>query len=102
MTNFIKARCSRPQIPNLHEKHVKLPVTFDTDRWAEFTKAAPPATLAVEPLVASPTRHQLLDFVIRSGIDIVKALPLGAKRVLIRRTYIFGLATDGPAGVEHV
>ena len=39
---------------------------------------------------------------IRSGVDIVKALALGAKCVLIGRPYIYGLAINGQAGVEHV
>ncbi|KAK4496656.1 hypothetical protein PRZ48_012638 [Zasmidium cellare] len=39
---------------------------------------------------------------IRSGVDIVKALALGAKCVFIGRPYIYGLAINGQTGVEHV
>ena len=39
---------------------------------------------------------------VRAGIDVVKALALGARAVLVGRPVIWGLATDGAAGVESV
>lgn len=39
---------------------------------------------------------------IRSGADVLRALALGAKSVLIGRPTIWGLAAGGGAGVEHV
>jgi L-lactate dehydrogenase (cytochrome) len=36
---------------------------------------------------------------IRSGLDVLKALGLGAKGCLIGRAYLYGLAADGEAGV---
>ncbi len=39
---------------------------------------------------------------IRSGVDIVKALALGAQAVLVGRPVIWGLATGGADGVEAV
>jgi 4-hydroxymandelate oxidase len=39
---------------------------------------------------------------IRSGVDIVKALALGARAVLIGRPILWGLATDGEAGASTV
>ena len=36
------------------------------------------------------------------GVDIAKALALGAKMVLIGRPYIYGLVLGGKAGVSHV
>jgi 4-hydroxymandelate oxidase len=44
----------------------------------------------------------LVDGGIRRGVDILKALALGARAVLIGRPYLWGLAVDGQAGVEHV
>ena len=44
----------------------------------------------------------LFDSGIRTGDDIVKALALGAKAVLLGRPYAYGLALDGQAGVDHV
>ncbi len=39
---------------------------------------------------------------IRSGLDVVRMLALGAKSVLLGRAYIYALATNGQAGVENL
>lgn len=44
----------------------------------------------------------LLDGGIRRGSDVVKALALGARAVLIGRAYLWGLGADGEAGVRNV
>ena len=44
----------------------------------------------------------LLDGGIRRGGDVVKALALGARAVMIGRAYLWGLAANGQAGVENV
>jgi len=44
----------------------------------------------------------LLDGGVRRGGDVVKALALGAKAVMIGRAYLWGLAANGQAGVENV
>jgi isopentenyl diphosphate isomerase/L-lactate dehydrogenase-like FMN-dependent dehydrogenase len=44
----------------------------------------------------------LLDGGVRRGSDVVKALALGAKAVMIGRAYLWGLAANGQAGVENV
>ena len=44
----------------------------------------------------------LLDGGVRRGGDVVKALALGARAVLIGRAYLWGLAANGQAGVENV
>ena len=44
----------------------------------------------------------LLDGGIRSGTDVVKALCLGARAVLVGRPILHGLAVAGLAGVAHV
>lgn len=44
----------------------------------------------------------LVDGGIRRGTDVLKALALGASAVLIGRPYLWGLAVNGQAGVEHV
>lgn len=44
----------------------------------------------------------LFDSGIRSGADIVKALALGAKAVMVGRPYAYGLAHGGQVGVRHV
>ena len=43
----------------------------------------------------------LFDSGIRTGADVVKALALGAKAVLLGRPYVYGLALGGEAGVRH-
>jgi L-lactate dehydrogenase (cytochrome) len=44
----------------------------------------------------------LLDGGIRRGSDVVKALALGARAVLIGRAYLWGMAANGEAGVVNV
>ncbi|MFB2918337.1 alpha-hydroxy acid oxidase [Aerosakkonema funiforme] len=44
----------------------------------------------------------LVDGGIRRGTDIIKALALGAKAVLLGRPVLWGLAVGGEAGVGHV
>jgi isopentenyl diphosphate isomerase/L-lactate dehydrogenase-like FMN-dependent dehydrogenase len=44
----------------------------------------------------------LLDGGVRRGADVVKALALGARAVLLGRAYLWGLAANGQAGVENV
>jgi isopentenyl diphosphate isomerase/L-lactate dehydrogenase-like FMN-dependent dehydrogenase len=44
----------------------------------------------------------LLDSGVRTGADAVKALALGARAVLLGRSYAFGLGVGGEEGVRHV
>jgi L-lactate dehydrogenase (cytochrome)/glycolate oxidase len=44
----------------------------------------------------------VLDGGVRRGSDVVKALALGARAVMIGRAYLWGLAANGQAGVENV
>ena len=59
---------------------------------------------ALPPIVAAAGERLtvLVDGGIRGGADIVKALALGARAVLIGRPYIYGLALAGQDGVRHV
>ena len=64
-----------------------------------------PATIRLLPDIAHAVGDQaevLLDGGIRRGGDVVKALALGARAVLIGRAYLWGLAAAGQAGVENV
>ena len=44
----------------------------------------------------------LFDSGIRTGSDVLKAVALGAKAVLVGRPYVYGLAMGGEEGVRHV
>jgi pre-mycofactocin synthase len=64
-----------------------------------------PAPIRMLPSVAAAVGDDvevLLDGGIRRGSDVVKALALGAKAVMIGRAYLWGLAANGQAGVENV
>jgi isopentenyl diphosphate isomerase/L-lactate dehydrogenase-like FMN-dependent dehydrogenase len=64
-----------------------------------------PATIRVLKPIADAIGDQIeitLDGGIRRGSDVVKALALGARAVLIGRAYLWGLAANGQAGVENV
>jgi len=61
-------------------------------------------SLHVLPEVVAAVNGQvevLMDGGIRAGTDVVKALCLGAKAVLIGRAYAYGLAAAGEAGVTR-
>jgi pre-mycofactocin synthase len=64
-----------------------------------------PATIRLLPAIADAVGDQvevLLDGGIRRGSDVIKALALGARAVMIGRAYLWGLAANGQAGVENV
>jgi len=64
-----------------------------------------PATIEALPAVVEAVGGRLtvlLDGGVRRGTDVVKALALGARAVLIGRPYLWGLAVDGSAGVQRV
>src|ERR1700761_7001304 len=64
-----------------------------------------PPTIRLLPDIAAAVGDQvevLLDGGIRRGGDVVKALALGAKAVMIGRAYLWGLGANGQAGVENV
>jgi heme/flavin dehydrogenase (mycofactocin system) len=64
-----------------------------------------PATIRVLPGIAEAVGDQvevLLDGGVRRGGDVVKAVALGARAVMIGRAYLWGLAANGQAGVENV
>src|ERR1700733_12548318 len=64
-----------------------------------------PAAIRALPAVVDAVGDQievLLDGGIRRGSDVVKALALGARAVMIGRAYLWGLAAEGQAGVENV
>lgn len=64
-----------------------------------------PAPIRALPAIAEAVGDQVeitLDGGIRRGSDVVKALALGARAVLIGRAYLWGLSANGQAGVENV
>ena len=64
-----------------------------------------PATIRLLPDIARAVGDQievLLDGGVRRGGDVVKALALGARAVMIGRAYLWGLGVNGQAGVENV
>jgi isopentenyl diphosphate isomerase/L-lactate dehydrogenase-like FMN-dependent dehydrogenase len=63
-----------------------------------------PATLEVLPEIAAAVGDRidvLFDSGIRRGADIVAALALGARAVLLGRAQLYGLAAAGEPGVRH-
>jgi pre-mycofactocin synthase len=64
-----------------------------------------PAPIRALPAIAEAVGEQVeivLDGGIRRGSDVVKALALGARAVMLGRAYLWGLAAGGQAGVENV
>jgi L-lactate dehydrogenase (cytochrome) len=64
-----------------------------------------PATVSALPPIVDAVGDQLevlVDGGIRSGLDVVKVLALGAKACLLGRAWAYAVAGDGQRGVEHV
>ena len=64
-----------------------------------------PAPIRALPGIAEAVGDDLavvLDGGVRRGSDVVKAVALGARAVMIGRAYLWGLAANGQAGVENV
>jgi 4-hydroxymandelate oxidase len=64
-----------------------------------------PASLDALPRIVERARDEipvLVDGGIRRGTDVLKALALGAKAVLIGRPYLYGLGVAGAEGVTRV
>ena len=64
-----------------------------------------PAPIRALPAIAEAVGDDVeivLDGGIRRGSDVVKAVALGARAVMIGRAYLWGLAAGGQAGVENV
>jgi isopentenyl diphosphate isomerase/L-lactate dehydrogenase-like FMN-dependent dehydrogenase len=66
--------------------------------------SAPPTLRALPSIIdaVGDKVEVLLDSGVRRGQDVVKALALGAKAVLIGRAYVWPLAAAGEAGVEEI
>jgi L-lactate dehydrogenase (cytochrome) len=61
-----------------------------------------PSSIAALPAIAEAAGNDvevLFDGGIRSGVDVLRALALGARACLIGRAYVYGLGAAGEAGV---
>jgi L-lactate dehydrogenase (cytochrome) len=64
-----------------------------------------PSTIRALPAIAGAVGGEcdvLMDGGVRSGLDVVKALALGAKACLIGRPWAFAVAARGEEGVDHI
>jgi 4-hydroxymandelate oxidase len=64
-----------------------------------------PATVEALPVIVDALQGRgevLLDGGVRRGTDVVKALALGARAVMVGRPVLWGLAVDGEAGAKRV
>ncbi|MBU3702231.1 MAG: mycofactocin system-associated heme/flavin dehydrogenase [Acidimicrobiia bacterium] len=64
-----------------------------------------PSPIRALPAIAEAVGSEVevvLDGGVRRGSDVVKAVALGARAVMIGRAYLWGLAVNGQAGVENV
>ena len=64
-----------------------------------------PSSISALPRVADAVGDRLavmMDGGVRTGQDVVKALALGARGVMIGRAWVYALAARGEAGVRHI
>ena len=65
---------------------------------------AAPASIEMLPVIADAVEGKaklLLDSGVRSGLDIARAIALGADFVLLGRSFMYGVAALGAAGAAH-
>jgi L-lactate dehydrogenase (cytochrome) len=64
-----------------------------------------PSSISALPRIADAVGDRLevmMDGGVRTGQDIVKAIALGARSVMIGRPWVYALAARGEAGVRHI
>ena len=64
-----------------------------------------PASIEALPAIVEAVEGRVevyMDGGVRRGTDVLKALALGARAVLVGRPILWGLAVDGAAGAQHV
>lgn len=64
-----------------------------------------PSTARALPAIADAVGDRLTvlaDGGVRSGLDVLRLLALGAKGVLLGRAWVFALAAQGQQGIEHM
>ncbi|MGP7795557.1 FMN-dependent L-lactate dehydrogenase LldD [Sphingomonas sp. CLY1604] len=64
-----------------------------------------PSTARALPPIADAVRHRLTvlaDGGVRSGLDVIRMLALGAHGVLLGRAWVYALAAAGEKGVDHM
>jgi L-lactate dehydrogenase (cytochrome) len=64
-----------------------------------------PATIDMLPAIVAAVGSRvtvMLDSGVRGGLDVVRALALGAKSTFAGRPFLYGLAALGPEGAGHV
>jgi lactate 2-monooxygenase len=94
----------------LHEQDARLAVDAGVDGVIVSNHGGRQVDGAIAALDALPAVREavgerfpvLFDSGIRTGADVFKALALGADAVCLGRPFVWGLALDGQAGVEHV
>jgi heme/flavin dehydrogenase (mycofactocin system) len=78
---------------------------ISVSNYGGFNLDGTPASIRLLPAIADAVGDQievLIDGGIRRGADVVKAVALGARAVMIGRAYLWGLAANGEAGVANV
>ena len=64
-----------------------------------------PSTVRALPSIAAAVGDRatvLVDGGVRSGLDVVRMLALGARGVMLGRAWVYALAGAGRAGVAHL
>lgn len=109
---FIKSQTSLPIVLKgiLHPEDAKLALEYGVDGLIVSNHGGRQVDGAIAAIDALPEIVDavqgeipvLMDSGIRRGSDIIKALALGAKAVLIGRPFMYGLALAGEDGVKQV
>ena len=87
----------------LAHRHGAVGIVLSTHGGRQLESSLAPIEM-LPPVVQAVGKHLdvYIDGGVRRGADIVKAVGLGARAVLLGRAPLYGIAAHGPAGVAHV
>lgn len=93
----------RPDDAVLAVKHGASGVIVSNHGGRQLDTAVSPITALPDVVAAIDGRAEvLMDGGVRRGTDIVKAIALGARAVLVGRPILWGMAVDGQHGVQEI
>ena len=92
-----------PEDARLASEHGAAAIIVSNHGGRQMDGSLPPALALPDVIEAVDGRIEVyVDGGVRTGVDVLRALALGARAVLVGRPYLWALAIDGEAGVREL